>query len=66
MTEVTAVAISEIEPILTALTNQISVSSVVQVIAYVVGASVGLVFTWFGVRKLAKAITGALKGKLRF
>lgn len=50
---------SDWSSVMSAITNQISVSTVVQVLATVVGAGVGLVFMWWGVRfaiaKLMKA-----------
>lgn len=57
---------SDWSAVLDALTAQISVSSVVGVIAAVIGAGIGLVFMWWGVRKLIRAIMSAFKsGKLR-
>lgn len=51
--------------VLTAMTAQISVESVVGVIAATVTAGIGLVFMWWGVRKLVRAVMGAFrKGKL--
>lgn len=53
------------ESVLTAMTGQISVTTVVAVIASVVAAGIGLVFMWWGVRKLARALMAAFrKGKL--
>lgn len=52
--------------ITTALTNQISVSTVVGVLAVAVASCAGLVFMWWGVRKVTSMIMAALKrGKLR-
>ncbi|WP_199536236.1 hypothetical protein [Roseburia sp. OF03-24] len=49
------------------MTGQISVSTVVGVLASVVGAGIGLVFMWWGVRKLARTLMAAFRsGKLRF
>lgn len=51
--------------VLSAMTAQISVESVVGVIAATVTAGIGLVFMWWGVRKLVRAVMGAFrKGKL--
>lgn len=51
--------------VLNAMTAQISVESVVGVIAATVTAGIGLVFMWWGVRKLVRAVMGAFrKGKL--
>lgn len=53
--------------LLTTLTGQISVTTVVGVLASVVGAAIGLVFMWWGVRKLARTLMAAFRsGKLRF
>lgn len=51
--------------VLSAMTGQISVSTVVAVLASVVTAGIGLVFMWWGVRKLARTLMAAFrKGKL--
>lgn len=51
--------------ILTALQGQISVSTVVEVLAVVAGACVGLAFMWWGVRKVIRALMVAFKrGKI--
>lgn len=47
--------------VITALTNQISVSTVVGVLATVAAACVGLVFMWWGVRKAIRALMSAFK-----
>lgn len=47
--------------VLTALQNQISVSTVVEVLAVVAGACVGLAFMWWGVRKVVRALMSAFK-----
>lgn len=60
------VSSSDWSSVLTALTNQISVSTIVGVIASVIGAGIGLVFMWWGVRKLVRVIMAAFRGgKLR-
>lgn len=61
------VSASDWASVLTAMTGQISVSTVVGVLASVVGAGIGLVFMWWGVRKLARTLMAAFRsGKLRF
>lgn len=51
--------------ILTNLQNQISVSTVVEVLAVTVTACVGLAFMWWGVRKVTHALMAAFKkGKI--
>lgn len=59
------VTASDWSSVITAITNQISVSTIVAVLGTVVGASVGLVFMWWGLRKVIRALMGAFrKGKL--
>lgn len=63
----TAVGPDAWSSVLSAMTSQISVTTVVSVLASVVGAGIGLVFMWWGVRKMARVLMGAFKsGKLRF
>ena len=65
--EVTAVSSADWASVLSAMTGQISVATVVGVLASVVGAGIGLVFMWWGVRKLARTLMAAFRsGKLRF
>lgn len=67
LAESTVVGVDAWSSVLTAMTNQISVTTVVGVIASVVGAGIGLVFMWWGVRKLARTLMAAFRtGKLRF
>lgn len=62
----TAVTSADWKAVLDAMTAQISVSTVVGVIAATVTAGIGLVFMWWGVRKLVSAIMNAFrKGKLK-
>ena len=66
-TGTTAVGPDDWSSLLSALTSQISVSTVVAVLASVVGAAIGLVFMWWGVRKLSRTLMAAFRsGKLRF
>lgn len=55
------VSSTAIASVLTALQKQISVSSVVEIIAYVIGAGIGLVFMWWAARKLIKTFMGAFR-----
>lgn len=51
--------------VISALTAQISVATVVEVLAVVAAACVGLVFMWWGLRKAAGALMSAFrKGKI--
>ena len=52
-------------PIITAMSGQISVSTVVAVIASAIGAGIGLVFMWWGGRKAVRTLMSAFrKGKV--
>ncbi len=63
--EATAISSSDFTAVLTALQGQISVSTIVEVLAVVAGAAIGMVFMWWGVRKIAKTLMAAFrKGKL--
>lgn len=56
-----AVSSTDIASVLTALQKQISVASVVEIVAYVIGAGIGLVFMWWAARKLIKTFMGAFR-----
>lgn len=56
-----AVSSTDIASVLAALQKQISVASVVEIIAYVIGAGIGLVFMWWAARKLIKTFMGAFR-----
>lgn len=61
----TAIGWSDLSTVLTAITDQISVTTVIAVVAGAIGASIGLVFMWWGVRKLIRVLMAAFrKGKL--
>lgn len=61
----TAISSANFNSVLEAVTGQISVATVVEVLAVGVGAAVGLVFMWWGVRKLIRVLMSAFrKGKL--
>lgn len=62
----TAISSTAFKSVVDAVTAQISVSSVVEVLAYAVPVVIGLVFMWWGVRKVTAMVMGAFrKGKLR-
>ena len=64
--ESTAITSTAFKSVIDAVTAQISVSTVVEVLAYAVPLCIGLVFMWWGVRKVTRMIMGAFrKGKLR-
>lgn len=61
LAEFTAVTTSDFQSIITALQQQVSVTTVVGVIAAGMAACVGLAFMWWGVRKLVRMIMAAFK-----
>lgn len=60
--ESTPVTYSDFSSVITNLTNQISVSTIVGVLASAMGICVGLVFMWWGLRKVVKMIMAAARG----
>lgn len=58
---VTAISSADFNSVLQALQAQISVSTIVEVLAVTAGACVGLAFMWWGVRKLVRALMSAFK-----
>ena len=65
LTAVTNIGVDDFNSVLTAITGQISVSTVVAVLAAGAGACIGLVFMWWGARKLISIVMGAFrKGKV--
>ena len=64
--EVTPVTYTDFESIITTMQGQISVSTVVAILVACVTASVGLVFMWWGARKVSGALMAAFKkGKIK-
>lgn len=60
------VTASDWESVITAMTSQISVSTVVGVLATLVTAGIGLVFLWWGVRKAVGSLMGSFRsGRIR-
>lgn len=52
--------------VISAMTSQISVSTVVGVLATLVSAGIGLVFLWWGVRKAVGSLMGSFRsGRIR-
>lgn len=61
----TVVSSTDWAPIMTAITGQISVSTVVGVVASAISAGIGLVFMWWGGRKAVRTLMSAFrKGKV--
>ena len=56
-----AVTPSDWASVISAMTAQISVTTIVGVLASVVTAGIGLVFLWWGVRKAARSLMAAFK-----
>lgn len=64
-TTATTVSASDFQAVIDAITGQISVSTVVGVLAASVGGCVGLAFMWWGVRKGTGMLMSAFrKGKV--
>lgn len=65
-TSATAVTASDWASVIAAMTSQISVSTVVGVLATLVTAGIGLVFMWWGVRKAVGSLMGSFRsGRIR-
>lgn len=61
----TAVAAADWASVISAMTAQISVSTIVGVLAAIVASCIGIVFLWWGVRKAVRALMAAFrKGKI--
>ena len=61
----TAVTASDWASVISAMTAQVSVATIVGVLASVVAACIGIVFMWWGVRKAVCALMAAFrKGKI--
>lgn len=60
------VTASDWASVIAAMTGQISVSTVVGVLATLVTAGIGLVFLWWGVRKAVSSLMGSFRsGRIR-
>lgn len=60
------VTASDWSSVISAMTSQISVSTVVGVLATLVTAGIGLVFLWWGVRKAVGSLMGSFRsGRIR-
>ena len=61
-----AVTASDWASVISAMTGQISVSTVVGVLVTLVTAGIGLVFMWWGVRKAVGSLMGSFRsGRIR-
>lgn len=56
---------SSFSGIISAITSQISVTTVAEVLTYAAGIAIALVFFWWGVRKALRVLMGAFrKGRM--
>lgn len=63
---VTPVTVAAWKSLFDVLTAQISSDTIIPVIAATVASAIGMVFAWWGMRKLAKVLMAAFRnGKLR-
>lgn len=60
--ESSAVGWNDFSSVLSGLTGQISATTILAVIAGVIGATVGIGFAWFGARYVVRKLQAALKG----
>lgn len=61
----TVVSASDWASVMTALTGQVSVATIIGVLTTLVTAGIGLVFMWWGVRKALRSLMAAFrKGKM--
>lgn len=61
MGESSAIGWSDLSSVLSAITGQISVTTVIGVVAGAIGASIALVFMWWGIRKLIRVLMSAFR-----
>lgn len=60
-----AVTAADWKTVIDAMTAQVSVATIVGVMATIVAACIGIVFMWWGVRKAVRALMAAFrKGKI--
>lgn len=58
-------AVEAVRSIFTSVTGTINIQSILSILGIVVGACVGLVLMWWGIRKVIRIIMGAFKkGKI--
>lgn len=60
-----AISSSSFSGVITAITGQLSVSTVAEVLTYAAGIAIALVFFWWGVRKALRVLMSAFrKGRM--
>lgn len=61
-----SVTTTDIQTIMSAVTEQFSIANITSFLAYIIGFSVGFVFLWWAIRKGFRAILAAsTRGKAR-
>lgn len=61
----TVVTAADWSSVITALTSQVSVSTIIAALATFMAASIGIVFMWWGLRKAVRTLMGAFrKGRI--
>lgn len=61
----TAISYTDFQEVITAITGQVDVATVVGVLAAAAGICIGLVFMWWGVRKVTQMVMSAFrKGRI--
>lgn len=62
----TAINSSAFKTVIDAISAQISVTTIVEVLAYAVPIAIVMVFAWWGIRKVSAMLMGAFrKGRLK-
>ena len=62
---VAAITSSDFQSVISSLQSQVSVSTIVGVLTTAATAAIGMVFMWWGVRKVAQVLMSAFrKGKI--
>lgn len=56
-----AISSTSFSGVITAITGQISVSTVAEVLTYAAGIAIALVFFWWGIRKALKVLMAAFR-----
>lgn len=57
--------VTQLQSILTSITNVIDVAGIIEILAAAIGVAAVFVFMWWGIRKGARMIMGAIrKGRL--
>lgn len=65
LAEGTAISSSAFSGVISAITGQISTSTVAEVLTYAAGIAIALVFFWWGVRKALRVLMSAFrKGRM--